>query len=145
MRAISFLQFDDLSSDTALLCRNTSCELVRLSDLNTEIWSKNVAIGNPLSERDILSIITKKSDTEISLNTARVSPGTDSFILDVIRYDFEFTSDKASVQPSRYVAYHFDNDQLFSGVCVCVCVCACVRACVRVCACVRARVCVCVW
>ena len=78
VRAISFLQSDDLSSDTALLCANTSCELVRLSDLNTEIWSKNVAIGNPLSERDILSIITKKSDTEISLNTARVSPGTDS-------------------------------------------------------------------
>ena len=139
VRAISFLQSDDLSSDSALLCTNTSCELVRLSDLNTEIWSKNVAIGNPLSGRDILSIITKKSDTEISLNTARVSPGTDSFILDIIRYDFEFTSDNYSAQPSRYVHFHFDNDQLCSGVCVCVwCVCVrvCVRACVCVCACV---------
>ena len=74
VRAISFFQSDDLSSDTALLCTNTSCELVRLSDLNTEIWSKSVAIGNPLSERDILSIITKKWCTEILLNTARVSP-----------------------------------------------------------------------
>ena len=68
VRAISFLQSDYLSFDTALLYTNTSCELVRLSDLNTEMWSKNVAIGNPLSERDILSIITKKSYTEIWLN-----------------------------------------------------------------------------
>ena len=87
VRAISFLQSDHLSSNTALLCTNTSCALVCVSDLNTDIWSKNVAIGNPLSERDILSIITKKSDTEISLNTctARVSSGADSFILDIIR------------------------------------------------------------
>ena len=92
-----------------------------------------------MSERDILSIITKKSYTEMSLNTARVSPGSDSFILDIIRYDFEFTSDNYSVQPSRYVDYHFDNDQLCSGVCVCLCVC--VRARARACVCV----CVCVW
>jgi hypothetical protein len=115
-RAVAFLQSDDLSSDHALFCSEYVCRLLPLSDISTTVWMINVTIHELAGGQNAISVITKKSFTEISLNTGQVNPGTTSFYLDAIRYDFEFQSANNYVTlPPGYSIVQSNNNQLCTG------------------------------